>query len=146
MREHPDLWRMLSEAGLEVLGFASAGELPSPTQVWSAFASSQPETVFSDPDDEQFTRYGDLRDAWLGAARKSGVIDANQEFLISVEGSGGGVPWSHVKLTDRLSVEQLGAYPGHPSFVAIDRTGTQMCGIDTEEHGFWIIVGPARRH
>jgi len=48
-------------------------------------------------------------------------------------------------LTDRLAVEEHGRYPGHSSFVAMKLAGTRLCGIDTEEHGFWIVVRSMRK-
>jgi hypothetical protein len=145
MKAYPELAVKLRRSGLELLGFVETGGLPSPISAWSIFASSEPTMVFSDPGGEEFTRYDDLSVAWLSAARTSCVVQTDNEFLISVEGGTPGTPWARVRLTDALSVEGLGHYPKHPSFVAMDLAGTRLCGVDTEEHGFWIIVSPASR-
>jgi hypothetical protein len=141
-----DLSRSASKPidAIERAGLTRLGQFGTPEDVQSAWRP------FVSVNAEPFVRISDvlgeislstLEQTWSALAIELGIISSSGEFLLTVGGEGTlGLPWFRVRTTGRLTVRDLGMYPGEPEFIASSLDRSVSIGVSTEESDFWILV------
>lgn len=143
MTPYDELSERLQNSGFELLGLLEQRFAPTPNEAASIIAGASPSLIISTHECDESAGFDRLARAWLAAAEADGVL-APDELLISV-GNLGSLPWARVRLRSALVIDKLGPRPGEPEFVAMDIAGSRLCGITTEEKGFWLVQAAAKQ-
>lgn len=141
----PSLDELLRRCGLVPLGTVEGGGLPSPEWAWHVTAGVRAPSAAVPLVGGELAARVDAE--WLRLARRHGVVDDQDTFLVSLSRSR---PWTAVRLTDGFRLAEYLAGDGAPAsqaeFITMARDGSALCGVTTEEYDVWVVADTELLH
>ncbi|HEX7660076.1 MAG TPA: hypothetical protein VF444_11420 [Pseudonocardiaceae bacterium] len=133
--------RLLESAGLTVVDPAWSGPAPEPMAAWRLLILGSVVPTATVPIAAHAAHLPAVEAKWEELAREAGILNGEDGFLISVEGTcAEDVRWARVTPNAPLDLaSKLGLDYGNPEFVAMDIAGRNVCGVTSEEYDIWIV-------